>query len=167
MPDKPQVHYLLGYLRSEEGRYREALPEFQKAVQLDPDYLNAWKEIGETGEEMRLPTALRSEVAINEVRLDPLQRHAEVQAADVTDLAGLWNAVAAGSALAPPPQEPLLPLTASAAMLKNQNSDLADNSISSYNSYSPPPSPSETIGGNRFISAADQIFSALQMSGRP
>ena len=44
-PDKPQVHYLLGYLREEQGRYQEALPELQKAVKLDPDYLNAWKHL--------------------------------------------------------------------------------------------------------------------------
>src|ERR1043166_8285024 len=32
-PDKPQIHYLLGYLRKIERRYAEALPEFRKAVQ--------------------------------------------------------------------------------------------------------------------------------------
>ena len=46
-PQKPQVHYLLGYLRDAQGRYPEALAEFRKAVELDPEYLNAWKQIGE------------------------------------------------------------------------------------------------------------------------
>ena len=41
-PNKPQVHYLLGYLREEEGRYPEALASYRAAVRLDPDYLNAW-----------------------------------------------------------------------------------------------------------------------------
>ena len=44
-PNKPQVHYLLGYLREEEGRYPEALTNYRVAVRLDPDYLNAWVKI--------------------------------------------------------------------------------------------------------------------------
>jgi tetratricopeptide (TPR) repeat protein len=115
MPAKPQVHYLLGYLRNEQQRYSEALPEFEQAVKLDPDYLNAWKEIGGLAENMHLPAKLRNEVALNQVRLDPLQRHGHAQATYVTDLAGFWNALAAAEKLQPPPPGPLLPLTASAA----------------------------------------------------
>jgi len=44
-PNKPQVHYLLGYLREDEGRYPEALTNYHAAVRLDPDYLNAWVKI--------------------------------------------------------------------------------------------------------------------------
>ena len=58
-PDKPQVHYLLGYLRNIEGRYAEALPEFRQAVKLDPDYLNAWKQLSDIGEKMHLPAGER------------------------------------------------------------------------------------------------------------
>jgi tetratricopeptide (TPR) repeat protein len=117
MPDNPQVHYLLGYLRNEQQRYRDALPEFEQAVKLDPDYLNAWKEIGGLAENMHLPAKLRNQVVLNQLRLDPLQRHGQAQATDVTDLAGLWNALAAAETLQPPAPGPLLPLTASAVEL--------------------------------------------------
>ncbi|MES2571955.1 MAG: tetratricopeptide repeat protein, partial [Verrucomicrobiota bacterium] len=45
MPNRPQVFYLLGYLRDEQGRHEEAAGFFRKAVQLDPDYLNAWEKL--------------------------------------------------------------------------------------------------------------------------
>ena len=44
-PDKPQVHYLLGHLRVSQGRKLEAKTHFYKAVELDPDYINAWQEL--------------------------------------------------------------------------------------------------------------------------
>ena len=44
-PDKPQIHYLLGYLREEQERYNEARTNYLTAVRLDPDYLNAWVKI--------------------------------------------------------------------------------------------------------------------------
>ena len=46
-PDKPQTHYLLGYLREQQERHAEAVEPLRKAVQLDPDYLNAWKTLSE------------------------------------------------------------------------------------------------------------------------
>ena len=42
-PEKPQVHYLTGYLRQNQGRLPEALEHFRKAVARDPDALNACK----------------------------------------------------------------------------------------------------------------------------
>lgn len=166
-PDKPQVHYLLGYLRMEQERYAEALPEFREAVKLDPDYLNAWKKIGEVGQQMHLPTKLRNEVVLNEVRLDPLQRHAQPQAEDVTDLAGLWNAVAAAKDLDPPRPSPLMPLDASAAELKkNINSGQEPTEYSVL--YDSSKTPAECIAINRFVAAVSRVFSALPMwGGRP
>ncbi len=90
-PEKPQVHYLLGYLRAEQGRFAEAMAEYRKAVALDPDYLNAWKQLSEM--EARVPTgsAERRSTADAIARLDPLQKHgSEIPTGD---LRALWRRV--------------------------------------------------------------------------
>jgi cytochrome c-type biogenesis protein CcmH/NrfG len=48
-PRNPQVHYLQGYLFEEQGRYADALPAFRTAVQIDGDYLNAWRHLNQVG----------------------------------------------------------------------------------------------------------------------
>jgi tetratricopeptide (TPR) repeat protein len=42
---KPQVYYLLGYLRMGQERREEAAAHFTRAVEADPDHLNAWKKL--------------------------------------------------------------------------------------------------------------------------
>jgi hypothetical protein len=37
-----------------EQRYPDALPEFKQAVQLDPQYLNAWKQLSQLGEKIHM-----------------------------------------------------------------------------------------------------------------
>ncbi|CAN5673437.1 hypothetical protein BH09VER1_BH09VER1_02090 [soil metagenome] len=113
-PDNPQVHYLLGYLRYEQERYSEALPEFQRAVELDPDYLNAWKKIEAVSEEVHLPAALRNNVATNLLRLDSARRHSTPDLSGVTDLAAVWMFLEQRSAQAPSSSKDIFPLKASA-----------------------------------------------------
>ncbi len=119
-PGKPQLHYLLGYLRKEQGRGEEAIPHFREAARLDPDYLNAWKHLAELHDEHPLPPAERDEIALNILRLDPLGRHAQADVQTVGDLRRLWAVaeVAAGFAVSPPAT--LLPLAASRAELERQ-----------------------------------------------
>ncbi|MGA2854211.1 MAG: tetratricopeptide repeat protein, partial [Verrucomicrobiota bacterium] len=61
-PNKPQVHYMLGYLRDEQERYQEALASYRRAVKLDPDYLNAWAKIESLNEHVFQPAAERDAV---------------------------------------------------------------------------------------------------------
>ncbi len=117
-PNKPQVHYLLGYLRQEQGRYQEALPELQRAVKLDPDYLNAWKHLSEIQAELHLPAADRDAVVLNLIRLDPLARHDHPNFANVSDLRALWHAVEAAEKFEPATPTALYPLAASKAALE-------------------------------------------------
>jgi tetratricopeptide (TPR) repeat protein len=112
-PDKPQVYYLLGYLRTEEERFAEARTNYLTAVRLDPDYLNAWVKLQEADEQVLVPARERDQVAFNILRLDPLRRHTCVSFASVTDLAGLWQAAATAAALQSPPATNLMTLTAS------------------------------------------------------
>lgn len=115
-PQKPQVHYLLGFLRQEEGRYGEALEHFRAAVKLDPDYLNAWKHIESTGREDHLSLADRDQILINMLRLDPLGRHGGHSGfAHATDLRALWTAVESAAKLQPELAKSLYELPASKA----------------------------------------------------
>ncbi|MBC8064331.1 MAG: tetratricopeptide repeat protein, partial [Chlorobia bacterium] len=91
-PKKPQVHYLLGYLRKEQGRFTEALTSYRKAVQLDPDYLNAWKEISALGQVISIPELERRTVAATLLRLDPLQRHGTQHSLGGVSPAEIWTA---------------------------------------------------------------------------
>ena len=123
-PEKPQVHYLLGYLREEQGRHTDALASYREAVRLDPDYLNAWKQIQSVGRQHHLPMEDTDTVALNLLRLDPLGRHGNGNnLGNVKDLRALWNAVEAAAKLLPPPVESLYPLAASKAKLEKEESE--------------------------------------------
>lgn len=113
-PRNPKLHYLLGYLRKEEGRYAEALPSFSRAVELDPDYLNAWKNIVEIGNECQLPAPLHDAAVFNLIRLDPAERHTSPDLEHVRDLAGLWKAVDTAVQQVPAKPAALLVLKAAA-----------------------------------------------------
>jgi len=113
-PNKPQIYYLLGYLRAENENYTGALPEFLKAVELDPDYLNAWKQLSELAGNIHLPADLRNKIAANLLRLDPRQRHTSLQLNGVTDLTAVWTALEKISQAADAPPASLYPLERSA-----------------------------------------------------
>jgi tetratricopeptide (TPR) repeat protein len=117
-PNKPQVHYLLGYLRAEQERHAQALPHYRKAVELDPDYLNAWKKIGDLAEQTRLPAADRDRVVQNVLRLDPLGRHGHADINMATDLRALWKGLEAARKLQPATPRALLALPASREALE-------------------------------------------------
>jgi tetratricopeptide (TPR) repeat protein len=99
-PNKPQVHYLLGYLEKERGLHAEALKRFNTAVSLDPEYLNAWKHLHELAAHVYIEPRARDAVRMKLLELDPEQRHVRYELAEVGDLAGLWRAVEAANASA-------------------------------------------------------------------
>jgi tetratricopeptide (TPR) repeat protein len=126
-PDKPQIYYLLGYLREQQERYVEALPYYRKAVALDPDYLNAWKHIHDLRDHIALPISDRDASALNLLRLDPQAKHEDAKLDQVRDLRGLWNGIAAAAKLRPVLPASIYPLPASTAALnqaKAQNERL-------------------------------------------
>jgi tetratricopeptide (TPR) repeat protein len=117
-PTKPQLPYLLGYLYMEEKRFPEALANFEKAVQLDPDYINAWRHIAEIGEDYQLSPELRDNAVFNLLRLDPAGRHVTPKTDEVRQLDKLWSVEAIANEAIPPVPETLFALTASAARVK-------------------------------------------------
>ncbi len=114
-PDKPQVFYLLGYLRDEQKRYDEALAHYRKAVALDPEYLNAWKRLLSASSHVRLPAAERDAIAVHLFKLNPKGRSASALR-EVSDPKMIWEAVAS---VGTPAQKPtaLYPFKASQEFL--------------------------------------------------
>lgn len=112
---KPQVSYMLGYLRKEQGRYEDAVALFRRAIALDALYLNAWRQLNDLGEKTYIDPDERDIARLRLFELDPRQRHVRYQLDEVADLRTLWRAIArvdderAGVAKV----EPVYPLSAS------------------------------------------------------
>jgi tetratricopeptide (TPR) repeat protein len=117
-PDKPQTHYLLGYLREQQGRYADAVDPLRRAVKLDPDYLNAWTALADLPQEAGLPPAEREAAAFNIIRLDPRQRHSHVSLHSVRDARALWAAVERAATQQPVRPTSLYALPAATEALK-------------------------------------------------
>jgi tetratricopeptide (TPR) repeat protein len=128
-PEKPQAHYILGYLRKEQGRFAEALTHFRDAVKLDPDYINAWSEMQSLSQQIVLPPADNDAAVLNTLRLIPSslsvnspEEHFNI--GNVYDLKALWQAV---ETLGKEPPQPLpmlsYPLPASKAALEKAEAE--------------------------------------------
>jgi tetratricopeptide (TPR) repeat protein len=168
-PNKPQVHYLLGYLRAEQERYQEAVTNYQRAVALDPDYLNAWVKIQELTAHVRLATAQRDDLALNILRLDPASRHSCVSLGNVADLRRFWLAVAGTQKLQPVPPKSLYVLAASKAELQKNRKQPADEAeaetedelLTYWVRSAANQSPATMLRNNTFIQTAGQLMSPM------
>ncbi len=122
---KPQVHYMLGRLYAESSQPLAAFTAFQRAVELDPGYFNAWKSMVEleglgAAQEPKLKQA-----ALTMLRLDPLELHAGYQGdrKEISDCVTLWRLYSvAYAALPPAPKGPLYPVHKSSGKGRTQMS---------------------------------------------
>ncbi|WP_010586782.1 tetratricopeptide repeat protein [Schlesneria paludicola] len=124
-PKNPKVHYLMGYLRSSQGRNRDAIEAYQNATALDPDYLNAWRSLISAAEsESGLLTPEQLEDATLQIfRLDPRGIHAHADMKYVRDLKRLWTALHdRGESVTSKTPEHLLSLVASAKGRQTEHS---------------------------------------------
>lgn len=158
-PDKPQLYYLLGYLRKEQGRDEEALAQFTKAVELDPDYLNAWKMIVEIAGRTLLPGKVRDDATFALLRLDPSRKHVRPGFSQVVDLARLWT-LAAELQGSSKPRKPsaIFPLTASEKAL-NKNTEVR-HLLSTWRNEGPL-SPPKAVAGQDMIKTVTQTLSQI------
>ncbi len=92
-PEKPQLHYLLGYLRQEQKRPAEAAEFYRQAVRLDPLYLNAWNKLAGLELELKFTPKERDDLMLKLTELDPGRRHVSPELSRVTDLPRLWHAL--------------------------------------------------------------------------
>ena len=162
-PNKPQVHYLLGYLREEEGRYPEALTNYHAAVRLDPDYLNAWVKIEGISSHVFQPAPERDAVVFNLLRLDPLGRHTHPSFENVSDLAALWSNVAIAAGKRPAKPESLYPLPASKAQVEKQAAQASEQDRDMEYRFRSQEleeniTPGKAIGQNGFVRAAQELL---------
>ena len=117
-PDSPQVHYLMGYLRESQDDLEGAIPHYQRAVELDPAYFNAWENLADAARESGAPLALRNQAYLNMVRLDPIRRRVRYAFTYVTDLRGLWRVLESNQNAYTPGPESVYRLHAAAARLE-------------------------------------------------
>jgi tetratricopeptide (TPR) repeat protein len=134
-PSRPQVHYLIGYLREAQERPQEAAEYYRKAVQLDPLYLNAWDKLSDLDRKLSFTASQRDDLELRLLELDPRARHASADLGRVSDLPRLWNAlrVAQAAVRALPSLEKLYPLNASAERIAAK----PESAMSSGNWYHP------------------------------
>lgn len=107
---KPQVAYLLGYLRMEQERWDEAADYFSKAAAADPEYLNAWKKLSDVLPNTARPRAERDRAAFRLLALDAAGRHGGAGDEKVRDLPALWRAYSASLDTTPAAPEKIFPL---------------------------------------------------------
>ncbi|MBC8352693.1 MAG: tetratricopeptide repeat protein [Planctomycetes bacterium] len=161
-PNDPKVHYLLGYLRKSQSNEDEALKDFRKAVEFDPDYLNAWTKILELRQETTVPIELVDEAALNIYRLAPLASSYGISV-DIRDLKQLWNAVAEVEQRIPRVEsEPLYPLKAAVEARSTEQGAFGGGFGMSWSQDrgGNPQSPNEAISSNDSIGYITQILEA-------
>jgi tetratricopeptide (TPR) repeat protein len=128
VPDaRPQVFYLLGYLRAQQNRPIEAAEQFRKAVQLDPDYFNAWVHLRQSTEQGD-PAGKDTEAAtLALLRLDPSLEHHTADFNGVRNLRSLWDSIlAAEKALPVVESGPILPLPQAALEVERHRQAMKD-----------------------------------------
>ena len=97
------VHFLLGMLRNEQGRFEEAAAAYERALEVDPGHFNALRDLLLMRDSVDRPTAEWARLQAQARRLDPfLRNHWEFES-KIVDWPGLWRAYEEGAADAPPP----------------------------------------------------------------
>ncbi|HKX39344.1 MAG TPA: hypothetical protein VJN20_11860, partial [Burkholderiales bacterium] len=168
-PKKPQIHYLLGYLQKERKHYPEAVKRFGTAVELDPEYLNAWKHLHELAKRIYVAPPLRDEARLKLIELDPRQRHVRYDIDSVGDFGQLWRTVerayeankpAAGGAQLYPLQKSAAAVDAAQRNLPEMVRATMPDFDYSYGKGQPPRTPHDAMGGHRLIRASARLIAA-------
>ncbi len=163
-PDSPQVHYLMGYLREQQAEDAQAAEHYQRAVALDPAYLNAWERLASVARRANLPIEVRDRASINLVRLDPLGRHTFGTWRGVIDLRALWPILEANLKQRPEVPDSIYRLNASADKVKEMEDLMADpygssrSYLSQRDRYRNAKTPGAVLVDHRVIDAVADVF---------
>lgn len=157
-PKKPQVHYLMGYLRDYQEREADALRHFRNAVALNLDYLNAWKKISELSEQMSFSNEEKDELILKIYALDPLSQHSSPQLSEVKNIKAMWQAVLNNQKTVQliPEREAIYPLAASAKLNKSYKKEW-----NFFNYNRTVKNPVDVLQNNQIITTVESLFTSL------
>lgn len=88
---KPQVFFLLGLLKNAQDLDLEAYRAFKRAVEIDPDYLDAWKNLANISRQIFLPASQIDELNLKLLELDPMQRRFSFNPQGFISYARIWQ----------------------------------------------------------------------------
>ena len=121
-PNQASLHYLMGYLNESRGQPEVALANFQKAVELDPLYYNAWSHIVNLAETQNEP-----ELALHAIRqmlsVAPLRAIDQLEYMELTSLGQLWETAESILPILPERRQSLYPLKASSKIVEKSGID--------------------------------------------
>ena len=104
------VHYLLGMLRHEQGRFEEAAAAYERALEVDPGHFDALRALLSLRDCVDRPAAEWARLQAQARRLDPFLRNHGEDGEMIVDWPGLWRAYEEGAAGAPPPDASIPPI---------------------------------------------------------
>ena len=145
---KPQVYFLLGLLRKEEGKYTQAYSYFRNAGEADNLYLDAWKEMFEIRDEVFPPQKEVEAIAFRLMEMDPAMNYSGAGIDSVRDVARLWKLLEQNQKFRIPKPDSLFPLTASRQKADRKQSDIRRVNLEDemgYSNDSDVPLPGEAV----------------------
>ena len=89
----PKLHTVLGFLREQQDRNREALTHYRRAIELDPENALALQRLLGLAQKMHVPATERDAAALKLFRLRPLPTRYTGWRRSVRDIALLWETV--------------------------------------------------------------------------
>lgn len=156
-PRKPQVQYLLGQLRQAQGRKADSYRHFRAAAEIDPEYLDAWKESYALRDDVFLDQGESDDIALRMLGLDPRGRHVRVDRGEIFALKALWSLyeTSARNRVALP--KALLPLAASKQAIETISRQVGERFVPSewekvrYRQSRTTPDPADAVVGNTLV----------------
>ncbi|QYK54313.1 MAG: tetratricopeptide repeat protein [Fimbriimonadaceae bacterium] len=133
-PNKPQIHYLLGYLRETQGRLDEAVTHYKRAVELDSKYLNAWRRLGQVGEGILSAEELK-QISAQLAKIDPSKEEQLLQLYSSLETSSFEQAYRLGESLS----------KKSASVFKLKKNALVSGEMSGWSSVSVQNRPSQYL----------------------
>lgn len=119
-PNKPSLHYLMGYLKESQGESTEALKHFKRTVELDPLYYNAWshiRSIVSSPENLDSKTARQATIAMLEYA--PRRSAGITRNLGIGEIGILWDTLNELYPILPQRKSGMYPLKASAQAMKS------------------------------------------------
>lgn len=90
-PNRPQISFLMGILREEQGQRVEAGQLYQRTVRLDPLQLGAWQRLAALLDYLDLGARECDDIIMQISELDPAGLYGQPDFSRVSDLPRLWR----------------------------------------------------------------------------